>query len=92
MTKLNFVSKFEESKINGHGQQGQRGIAKLVLIVAMISVVLGCSSANGEPPGLAVGKKAPDFSLENQLGKEVSLAQLTKDKNVALVFYRSADW
>jgi hypothetical protein len=43
-------------------------------------------------PGVAVGKKAPVFKLKDQKGKEQSLEELLKKRNVALVFYRSADW
>lgn len=41
---------------------------------------------------LAVGDQAPDFRLLDQQGKERTLDELLADGNVALVFYRSADW
>lgn len=41
---------------------------------------------------IKVGDKAPDFSLVDQRGQTVTLADLTKDGNVAVVFYRSAVW
>lgn len=43
-------------------------------------------------PGIEVGKKAPAFTLKDQTGRERSLKELLKKRNVALVFYRSADW
>jgi peroxiredoxin len=43
-------------------------------------------------PGLQVGAKAPDFMLKNASGQEVSLQSLLAKGNVALAFYRSADW
>ncbi len=43
-------------------------------------------------PGLAVGQPAPDFALQDQHGQTRTLSELLKDGNVALVFYRSADW
>lgn len=43
-------------------------------------------------PGVAVGKTAPAFKLKDQNGKEQSLDELLEKGNVALVFYRSADW
>ena len=36
---------------------------------------------------LAVGHRAPDFALRDQNGAEVSLSELTADKNVVIVFY-----
>ena len=36
---------------------------------------------------LAVGQVAPDFTLRDQNGVEVSLAELTATKNVVVVFY-----
>ena len=45
-----------------------------------------------EMTGLAVGQKAPAFTLKDQNGRDVSLATLLKKGPVALVFYRSADW
>jgi thioredoxin-dependent peroxiredoxin len=37
--------------------------------------------------GTVVGKKAPDFSLENELGDKVSLQSLLRNGPVMLVFY-----
>ncbi len=45
-----------------------------------------------EKTGIKVGEKAPDFTLKDQSGKEQSLKDLLKKTNVAIVFYRSADW
>lgn len=45
-----------------------------------------------EETGLAVGAKAPRFALKDQDGKERALDEFLKRGNVALVFYRSADW
>jgi len=41
-------------------------------------------------PGIKVGNKAPDFSLKNAFGKEVSLYSELKKGPVILVFYRGA--
>ena len=43
-------------------------------------------------PGLAIGAKAPNFTLTGQDGLDHSLADLLKKGKVALVFFRSADW
>jgi hypothetical protein len=42
--------------------------------------------------GPQVGKKVPDFRLQDQHGKSQSIASLMGDKGLVLVFYRSADW
>ena len=60
------------------------------IFALMLSVDAPASAA--EAPGLAVGKKAPAFKLKDQKGKEQSLEALLKKRNVAIVFYRSADW
>ena len=50
-------------------------------------------SAAIEPTGpIAVGQKAPNFRLKDQHGQEQARQVLLTDGNVALVFYRSADW
>ena len=41
-------------------------------------------------PGIKVGEKAPDFVLNNALGKTVSLQDKLKEGPVILVFYRGA--
>lgn len=43
-------------------------------------------------PGLEVGTEAPAFTLKDQDGQDRSLSALLEQGNVALVFYRSADW
>jgi cytochrome oxidase Cu insertion factor (SCO1/SenC/PrrC family) len=39
------------------------------------------------PPKIKVGDIAPDFALEDQNGKKVSLKDFRGKKNVALAFY-----
>lgn len=43
-------------------------------------------------PGLKVGDRAPDFTIQDSSGSEVSLEGLLVDGPVALVFVRSAEW
>lgn len=43
-------------------------------------------------PGLKIGDTAPDFTLKDAAGQEVSLASLRAKGKVAVVFFRSADW
>lgn len=63
----------------------------LVLLASLV-VATATFAASPAVPGLAVGAKAPDFTLKNAAGADVSLMSLTKAGPVALVFYRSADW
>ena len=58
----------------------------------MMSSVSAAEPATPEKSGLAVGKKAPDWTLKDQHGSDQSLSLLIKQGPVALVFYRSADW
>ena len=48
--------------------------------------------ASPEKTGLAVGQRAPDFTLKDQNDRDISLSALLKKGPVALVFFRSADW
>jgi cytochrome oxidase Cu insertion factor (SCO1/SenC/PrrC family) len=45
-----------------------------------------------EHTGLAVGEKAPSFTLKDQANHDVSLDSLLKKGPLALVFFRSVDW
>lgn len=67
----------------------------------MIALLLAClaplATAQPKPAeeaktGIAVGEKAPDFTLKDQNGEERSLSGLLEDGPVALVFTRSAEW
>ena len=42
--------------------------------------------------GPAVGSKVPDFALEDQNGRRLTLHELMGPKGMLLVFTRSADW
>jgi hypothetical protein len=42
--------------------------------------------------GLAVGEKAPAFSIPDQFGRVQTLDTLKKDNGTVLLFFRSADW
>ena len=67
-----------------------------VLFVFVLLVVLPAAAAaepaSPEKTGVAVGQKAPDFTLKDQNNRDVSLAALLKKGPVALVFFRSAEW
>lgn len=50
-------------------------------------------AAQDEHPGLAIGKRAPNFTLKDQNNEPVQLVELLKKNgSVAVVFHRSADW
>jgi hypothetical protein len=42
--------------------------------------------------GLAVGQKAPSFSIRDQFGRVQTLDTLKGTKGTVLLFFRSADW
>ena len=42
--------------------------------------------------GLAVGRKAPTFSIRDQFGRVQTLDALKGTKGTVLLFFRSADW
>jgi len=61
----------------------------LALLVAA-SLSHGFAATKSEPlpqPKIKVGAMAPDFTLEDQNGKKVSLHDFRGKKNVALAFY-----
>jgi hypothetical protein len=66
-----------------------------MLLLPCFAAVLPASAQEftrpGEP-GLRVGQPAPAFRLKSADGAEVALTNLLTRGNVALVFYRSADW
>jgi peroxiredoxin len=64
----------------------------ILFLLASLLLLGGAAAADMAVPGLAVGAKAPGFTLKSSAGTDVSLMSLTKQGPVALVFYRSADW
>lgn len=55
-----------------------------VIQVASIKLLTGI--------GLAVGQRAPDFSVSDQFGHQQGLATLRGKNGTVLLFFRSADW
>jgi cytochrome oxidase Cu insertion factor (SCO1/SenC/PrrC family) len=68
-----------------------RSLAACSLLLLALAVG-AAEPASPEKTGVAVGQKAPDFTLKDQNGHDVSLAALLKKSPVALVFFRSAEW
>ena len=67
----------------------------LPTLTAVWLLASGASAAEPAAPektGLAVGQKAPSFTLKDQNDRDVALEALLKKGPVALVFYRLADW
>jgi cytochrome oxidase Cu insertion factor (SCO1/SenC/PrrC family) len=65
---------------------------KTFLIAMLMAASLSSISAANKPsemppPKIKVGDMAPDFTLEDQNGKKVSLHEFRGKKNVALAFY-----
>lgn len=58
----------------------------------LVLAAAAAEPASPEKTGVTVGQKAPDFTLKDQNGHDVSLAALLKKSPVALVFFRSAEW
>jgi peroxiredoxin len=64
----------------------------LVSLLLSMPMLAADSAAPVEQPGLKVGATAPDFTLQDATGHEVSLKTLLQQGKVALAFVRSADW
>ncbi len=61
---------------------------KIGLIWVIFALLVGCAST-GPSPGSSpeVGENAPDFSIVDVSGNEVSLSDFKGMKNVVLIFY-----
>ena len=62
------------------------------VVLLLAGLLLPAVHASGKlsetpPPKIKVGDMAPDFTLEDQNGKKVSLKDFRGKKNVALAFY-----
>lgn len=67
-------------------------IASLGLLCSFQAAAHVEKEAVGEAlAAVKVGEKAPDFTLKNEEGKDVTFADFSKDSNVVLIFSR-AHW
>jgi cytochrome oxidase Cu insertion factor (SCO1/SenC/PrrC family) len=57
---------------------------KIALIMVLFAFLVFCPPAG---LSLEVGDNAPDFSLVDVSGKEITLGDLKGSKNVVLIFY-----
>ncbi len=74
-----------------------RRVAGLAAVAALAMSVIGSGARAANPlaeekTGVAVGKAAPKFTLDDQTGSPRSLDELVADGPIALVFFRSAGW
>jgi cytochrome oxidase Cu insertion factor (SCO1/SenC/PrrC family) len=66
---------------------------KRFLVLLVLAGFMGPASQAADksdstpPPKIKVGDMAPDFTLQDQNGKKVSLRDFRGKKNVALAFY-----
>lgn len=68
-------------------------MSKLIIAVLLV-LPLAAFAQDEEPklPGIEVGKKAPDFELNDQLGRPIKLSSMLQKGPVAVIFHRSASW
>lgn len=71
----------------------------LAILLSMGSLTLGLAQQSTAPRqndaseiGLAIGQKAPAFSLRDQFGRVQTNETLKGTKGTVLLFFRSADW
>jgi peroxiredoxin len=64
----------------------------LLALISSVSLLAADHVMPAAQPGLKVGATAPDFTLQDATGHEVSLKTLLQNGKVALAFVRSADW
>ena len=57
-----------------------------------LALLAFASSAGAAEPGPVLGSKAPAFELTDQSGDSRSLESLLGPGQLAIVFFRSADW
>jgi peroxiredoxin len=59
-----------------------------ILLVFALATVTIVYAQEKKPEGLFINSKAPEFSIKDQNGKQVSLKEIRKKGPVVLVFYR----
>lgn len=62
-------------------------MSSLATRLARFSSVSSLNRTDAPPPGLAVGTPAPDFTLRDQFGQDVTLSSYAGRKSVVLVFF-----
>jgi peroxiredoxin len=67
----------------------------MMVLLSILTVFATASCADAASPGtgeIAVGERAPAFTLQDQHDREISLAAMLKSGPVAVVFIRSISW
>lgn len=59
-------------------------------LAALFFLFATVAFSQGQPEGLFLGAKAPDFTGTDQFGREVNLRELAKRESVLLVFYKGS--
>jgi peroxiredoxin len=67
-------------------------LRKASLIMFLAASATGFDGALAQAGEIAVGERAPSFTLKDQNDREFSLAAMIKKGPVAVVFIRSVDW
>jgi len=66
----------------------KRLLVALLLAGVLVPASRAADQSSSVPsPKIKVGDMAPDFTMEDQNGKKVSLSEFRGKKNVALAFY-----
>ena len=73
-------------KLGIHLDGGGFGMKRSLIAFALLAILLGIPTRSFSAT-LKVGDKAPDFTLPDQNGKPVHLADFLGKKNVVLAFY-----
>jgi cytochrome oxidase Cu insertion factor (SCO1/SenC/PrrC family) len=68
------------------------GALSACLLIGSAAAYTTAQAAATRDVGLAVGTRAPDFTLVDQNGTSRSLESLLGSGKLAIIFYRSADW
>ena len=62
---------------------------RALAMVALSAALLPAQTIKTGPP---TGQRVPDFALQDQDGRSLTLQSVMGPKGLMLVFYRSADW
>ncbi|MBU2892316.1 peroxiredoxin family protein [Colwellia sp. D2M02] len=73
-----------------------RQLKNLALTGLCLSLTLASATVfanpNSLPVGPEVGTQAPEITAKNNQGKEKTISQLSGEKGLIILFFRSADW
>ncbi len=65
---------------------------KMIVVAFVLALLCGCATMDAQKTSIDVGLKAPEFSLPDQNGNEVTLSEvLANYRGVLLAFYPKDD-